>query len=371
MGPDQRILTPAERVDWLCLYRSENVGPATFFRLLEQFGSPARALEALPELARRGGGRPLRAAPRAVAERELEALDRLGGSLIACVEPAFPAALRSLDTAPLLTVCGEAGLLARPAVAVVGARNASLAGRRMAQSLAEEIGRAGFVVVSGMARGIDTAAHQAALDSGTVAVLAGGVDHVYPPENRELHRQLGARGCVVSEMPPGSEPQASHFPRRNRLISGLSLGVVVVEASLRSGSLITARLALDQGREIFAVPGSPLDPRCRGPNALIRQGAILTESAADVIEALAGMAEPSADPPQARKEPLPAAPEDESELTRSREVIARCLAPCPVTVDEIVRQCQLSAAVVSMALLELELAGRLERHPGNRVSLLA
>jgi DNA processing protein len=372
MGADHHHLSADERIDWLRLFRSETVGPATFFRLIEQFGTAARALEALPDLARRGGRpQPIRLTSRAQATRELEALERLGGRLIASIEPDFPPALRALDTAPLLTVRGDGALLTRPAVAVVGARNASMAGRRMAHTLAGDLGRSGLAVISGMARGVDTAAHEGAIATGTIAVLAGGVDVVYPPENRDLYQRLCDGGCVVSEMPPGSEPQASHFPRRNRLISGIALGVVVVEASLRSGSLITARLALDQGREVFAVPGSPLDPRCQGPNRLIKEGAILTETAADVTDVISPMVEaPMTEPNTNTYDPPPAVMPDSQDLAAARTSIVEALGPCPVTVDEILHQCQLSPAVVSVALLELELGGRLERHPGNRVSLL-
>ncbi len=369
MGERQRILDDSERRDWLRLFRSENVGPSTFFRLLERFGTPAKALELLPAMARRGGqSRPIRICSAVAAERELDALERLGARLIAAVESDFPAMLRPLETAPLITVRGNGALLNGQAVAVVGARNASALGRRLARSMAIDLGENGFVVVSGMARGIDAAAHDGAMATGTVAVLAGGVDIVYPQENRGLYERLCAEGCVISEIAPGTPPQAAHFPRRNRLISGLSLGVVVVEAAPKSGSLITARLALEQGREVFAVPGSPFDPRCQGTNGLIRQGAVLTESAADVLDVLA--------PPGLFRSarPLPdlvetAEPADD-ELAEARKIILPALAPAPVTVDEIIRQCQLSPAVVSMVLVELELAGRLERHSDNQISLL-
>lgn len=372
MGADNPALTDIERRDWLRLYRSEHVGPATFFRLIEHCGSATKALEALPELARRGGGRIPRIAGVAAAERELEALRRLGGTLLLAPDAAFPAPLRALEIAPLLTVRGDPSILARPAVAIVGSRNASAAGRRLARDIAADLGQAGFMVVSGMARGIDGAAHEGALATGTAAVLAGGVDVIYPPENRALYGRIVEAGCAVSEMPPGAEPQASHFPRRNRLISGIALGVVVVEASAKSGSLITARLALEQGREVFAIPGSPLDPRSHGPNGLIRQGATLTESAVDVIEVLGGFLRHA---PQPVRRPLPLAPAAPeavgADVAAARPDVVRLLGPTPVAVDEIIRQCQLSPAVVSMALLELELAGRLERHPGGQVSLAA
>lgn len=372
MSSDNRTLSFQERLDWLRLYRSENVGPVTFFKLLERFGTAGRALEALPELARRGGGRKnIAVYAKAAAEREMEALSSLGASLIAACEPSFPPALRSLETAPLLTCRGNPHLLTRPAVALVGARNASAAGRRMAYQLAADLGRAGMMVASGLARGIDTAAHEGSLGGGTVAVLAGGVDVIYPPENRDLYDRIAETGAVISEMPPGTTPQAMHFPRRNRLISGISLGVVVVEAASRSGSLITARLALEQGREVFAVPGSPLDPRCQGPNGLIKQGATLTETAADVMEVLGDMLRrPLTEPPPGRFASPAPIPPDEGELAAARRLAVDYLSPVPVTVDEILRQSNLAPPVLSMVLLELELAGRLERHGGNKVSLL-
>ncbi|HYE52899.1 MAG TPA: DNA-processing protein DprA [Azospirillaceae bacterium] len=372
MSDDRRALSQTERLDWLRLIRSENVGPITFHRLVERFGSAGEALRALPDLARRGGrSQPLRLCPKGEAEREMAAGERLGARLLAACEPDYPRALAAVDDAPpTLWVMGHAGLLARPAVAVVGARNASIAGRNMAQRLARDLADAGLLVVSGLARGIDTAAHAGALAGGTAAVMAGGVDVVYPPENEGLHRDIAARGVLVAESPIGTEPQARHFPRRNRVISGLSLGVLVVEAALKSGSLITARLALEQGRELFAVPGSPADPRCQGCNRLIKEGALLVETADDVLEALRGASPPPLrEPERGLFRPGPAAPPDESELERARAVVVESLSPTPVLVDEVIRGCQISPPVVLTVLLELELAGRIQRHPGGRVSL--
>src|SRR5262245_21512105 len=316
--------------------------------MLRRFGSARAALEALPRLARRGErSRTVAAVTRAEAEAELAALHRLGARLVCWGEPLYPNALAAIEDAPpLLTVIGEAGLLGRPMVAVVGARNASANGRRFARDLAAGLGQAGIVVVSGLARGIDAAAHLGALATGSVAVVAGGIDVVYPEENRGLHEAMARQGAIVAEMPVGTEPQARHFPRRNRIISGMSLGVVVVEAAARSGSLITARCALDQGREVFAVPGSPLDPRSRGANDLLRNGATLTESAADVIAQLgpllhgAPLAPPqrragsASLPPAPPPGPAPAPLDDESGLDRVFEK----LSPTPVAVDELVRQ---------------------------------
>ena len=326
-------------------------------------------MEALPELARRGGGRRIKVGAKAAAEREMEAIDALGAELVARGEAAYPSLLAHIEDAPpLICVLGHAHLLANPAIAVVGARNASLNGRRFAHKLAADLGGGGLVVVSGLARGIDAAAHAGALETGTIAVLAGGVDVVYPKENNALYDEVVARGVVVSECEPGTQPQARHFPRRNRLISGMARGVVVVEASPRSGSLITARLALEQGHEVFAVPGSPLDPRARGANNLLRQGAALVESAVDVRRVLEAPGAPLLEPePLDFVSPAPPAPTP-AELDAARAVVHESLGPAPLEVDEVIRNCQVSHAVVSMVLLEMELAGRLERHPGNRVS---
>ena len=365
-------LSDKERLDRLRLIRSENVGPVTFRALLRRFGSARAAIEALPELARRGGrSAPLRVCPAAQAEQELSAADRIGARLLAADEADYPEALAAIyDAPPLLYLRGDAALLRRNAVAIVGARNASANGRRLAEDIAREVGAAGFVVVSGLARGIDHAAHRGSLDSGTIAVVAGGIDIAYPPDNEELQREIARRGLILAEMPPGVVPQAKHFPRRNRLISGLSLGVLVVEAALQSGSLITARMALEQGRDVLAVPGSPLDPRCRGTNNLLRQGAILAEGAADVLAALAGMSGDLRPPSNLQNgHQLSEISQDYPDDVAFGTVV-ELLGPDPVMVDELVRQCHLSAPAVRAVLLELELAGRLERHPGNRVSLL-
>ncbi|MBF0130586.1 MAG: DNA-protecting protein DprA [Alphaproteobacteria bacterium] len=377
MTPVSQTLSEAERLDWLRLIRSENVGPVTFRRLLEHFGSAEAALAALPGIARRGGLRKtIGVCPKAAAEREMEALRRMGAHLLARCEPGYPAALAAIaDAPPLLAVRGHLSLLRRPAVAVVGARNASATGRKIAWRLAADLSQAGLLVVSGLARGIDTAAHEGALAEGTAAANAGGVDTVYPPENAALYDRIVAQGVVVSEIPLGEQPQARHFPRRNRIVSGLSLGVVVVEAAARSGSLITARMALEQGREVFAVPGSPADPRAAGPNGLLRQGAFLVERADDVLSELQPrMKQPMEEPPGLGFVPRPAGqelpPEDGAEMEACRSLVAASLGVTPVTVDEIVRQCQLSPSVVSLILLEMELAGRIERHPGHQVALV-
>jgi DNA processing protein len=366
-----RRLSPEERLDWLRLCRTDRVGPVNFYQLLARFGSAGAALEALPRLALRGGARhPAEIAPRAAAQREMETLDRLGARLVCWGEPDYPPLLAEVpDAPPVLAVKGRLPLLQERAVAIVGARNASALGRRFAEDLARELGRAGLAVVSGLARGIDAAAHHGAIETGTIAVVAGGVNVVYPEENRRLHQAIGEHGAILAELPPGTEPQARHFPRRNRIVSGISLGVVVVEAALRSGSLITARLAGEQGRLVFAVPGSPLDPRSQGANDLIRtKDATLVQGAADVLEDLAGMAGTAAPRRPRFTAPARSVPE-ESEVDGAHRTVLELLSPTPVAVDELVRRCHLSAAVVASVLLELELAGRISRHPGNRVAL--
>jgi DNA processing protein len=377
---NRRVRSDSERLDWLRLARSEGVGPVIFRQLLQRYGTAKAALNALPELSRRGGRqRAIQAFPADRALAEIDAARATGAWHLACCEPDYPIALAAIDSAPpLITLRGRPELLARPKIALVGARNASANGRKIAQDIARDLAAAGVAVVSGLARGIDSAAHAGALQAsagGTIAVIAGGVDVLYPPENGPLFDRIGSEGLVVAELPPGTVPQARHFPRRNRIISGLSQAVVVIEAALKSGSLITARFALDQGREVMAVPGSPLDPRCRGANHLIRQGALLVEEATQILEVLdgipviaAGNPRPStvlAEPPQAT------VTIDESDEKAVREAILSQLGPSPVGVDELLRQCQCSAPVMGLVLLELDLAGRLERHPGNRVSLIA
>ena len=370
---EPRTLSDAERLDWLRLARSENVGPITFFALLARFGTPAAVLDALPALARRGGRRrPIKVCSRAIAERELEALTAIGGRLIARGEPAYPEPLAAVDDPPpVIALRGRVDLLATDCIAVVGARNASANGLHFAEQLAAELGAAGLTVVSGMARGIDARAHTGALATGTVAVMGGGIDVVYPKENRSLFEQLLEIGAVVSEAPLGTVPMGRHFPRRNRIIAGLSRGVVIVEGAARSGSLITARLALEQGREVMAVPGSPLDPRASGPNRLIRQGATLVENAEHVLEALAeGGRQMLSEPRQHWPDDTAlGAPEDDESPANARESVVALLGSSPVPVDMLVRQSRLTPAMVATILLELELAGRLERQPGNRVSL--
>ena len=363
-------LTDAERIDRLRLIRSDNVGPRTFRSLLNHCGNAGLALERLPDLARRGGAaRPMRICTEADARAELAASRKLGVSLLAPGEAGYPPRLATLDDAPpLLAVRGAAETLMRPIIAIVGSRNASGAGLKFAGQLARDLGEAGFVIISGLARGIDQSAHRTSVASGTVAVLAGGHDRIYPREHEDLLSAIiDSNGAAISEMPLGHEPRARDFPRRNRLISGASLGVVVVEAAHRSGSLITARMAAEQGREVFAVPGSPLDPRAAGTNDLIKQGAALVTEAADVVRAI----EPILERPVALSlrehdgDPLASDPQSD-ERTR----IVNLLGPTPVLIDDLIRMAATSPAIVRTVLLELELAGRLERHGGGLVSLI-
>jgi DNA processing protein len=363
-------LTDAERLDWLRLIRSDNVGPRTFHALLRRCGNARAALDALPELARRGGARTIRICPRHDAEQEIEAVHRLGAVLVGSTEADYPQRLAEIDDAPpLVTLRGNLAAFAAPMIAVVGSRNASAAGLKLAERLARELGAAGFTVVSGLARGIDAAAHRASISTGTVAVLAGGHDRIYPRHHAGLLDALLGQGAAISEMPLGWEPRAPDFPRRNRIISALSLGVVVVEAAQRSGSLITARFALEQGREVFAVPGSPLDPRTEGTNDLLKQGATLVTEAADVAQVLRPIVGELRQPEPVRSPPVEAVAlaEPPSDV---RERVTALLSPTPIGIDDLVRLSDGTPAEVRTILFELELAGRIRRHAGGTVSLV-
>lgn len=362
-------LNDEQRLDWLRLIRSENVGPRTFRELVNHFGSARAALEALPRLARRGGAGSPRLFSRDEAEAEFAAARKCGVHFLAVGEADYPPRLALIDDPPpLLAVQGQRDILARPAVAIVGSRNASAAGQKFAERLARELGAAGYAIVSGLARGIDAAAHRASLATGTVAVLAGGHERIYPAEHVPLLEAILPDGAAISEMPISWEPRARDFPRRNRLISGLSVGVVIVEAARRSGSLITARFAGEQGREVFAVPGSPLDPRAEGTNGLLKQGAIMVTELADVTSALAPILDHGIETPIEEPEP-PSVPEPEPADDERSRVIA-LLGPAPCSIDDLVRMSRSSPAIVRIVLLELELAGRIERHGGGMVSLV-
>jgi DNA processing protein len=354
----------------LQLIRTPSVGPITFFALVQRFGSATKALEALPELARKGGRKtPLVAADVHACEREIEAAHAFGAQMVLFGDDNYPSHLTTLaDPPPILTIKGNMQLWqTRPLIAMVGARNASANGCQFAHRLAKDLSEAGVTVVSGLARGIDTFAHKGALAKATVAVIAGGIDNIYPPENAPLYQELFAQGAVISEQPFGSAPFAGSFPGRNRIIAGMSLGTVVVEASPKSGSLITARYAVDNNRDVFAVPGSPLDPRARGCNQLIKEGAILIESAADILAHLP-QRQQSLQLCETTTEQYSNTPYDsDAELSRIRERVAEKLTISAVSVDELIEQCETSAAAVQAALLELELAGRARRVPGNKV----
>ena len=388
MHPQETVLQAnPEPVAALRLARSRNVGPRSFTRLARRFGSPEAALQALPDLAARGGDREYTAYPEDAAKAEMDAGLALGARLAVIGTPDYPERLAEIhDAPPVLWLTGAPEIYTRPAVAIVGARNASATGLRIARRLARELGEAGFVIVSGLARGIDTAAHGAALETGTLAVMAGGLDVVYPEENTELAAEIAARGGAVSECPLGTEPTSRHFPRRNRIVSGLALGTVLIEAAERSGSLITARYALEQGREAMACPGAPDDPRAGGCNHLIREGAALIRNAEDVMEALgisgatpAGLAEPG--------RPFLFEPEDFDDDADDLDALAdfddeghdqndtlveqilRLLGTHPVEIDELARQCGVPVSALSLPLLELDLAGRIAMRPGGGVSL--
>ncbi|NIJ08229.1 DNA processing protein [Sphingomonas vulcanisoli] len=350
----------------LRLIRTRSIGPISYRQLLLRFGSAQAALDALPALARRGGGAaPVIATPASI-ECEAERVFALGARYLFLDTPGFPPALAEIENAPpALIVAGDVALLGKAMVAMVGARNASAAAVRFTRQLAADLGAEGRVIVSGLARGIDTAAHVGSLETGTIGVIAGGIDVFYPPENEKLQRAIAGRGLLIAEMPPGTEPRARHFPYRNRIIAGLAEGTVVMEAAPKSGSLITARLATEMGREVMAVPGSPLDPRAQGCNLLIREGATLIQNAADVIESLTPIAGFRLAEPVPRYEAIA---EDASDADRAR--VSGLLSPSPTMIDEIIRQGEMPAAVVQTVLLELELAGRLERHAGGRVSLI-
>lgn len=375
-------LEPDEQLACLRLIRSENVGPVAFRELINHYGGATAALAALPELSRRGGRkRPIRICPRDTAEAELEAARRCGAIPVFTIEPNYPAALAALEAPPpMLYIKGRAELLNRACIAIVGSRESSASGAKLARHFAMQLGAAGYVIISGLARGIDAAAHETALTTGTVAVLAGGLDIVYPPEHKQLQARIGTEGCLVSEQPPGFSPRGQDFPRRNRIISGIALGVVIVEAAARSGTLVTARFAAEQGREVFAVPGHPLDPRAEGTNRLIKQGATLVTEANDILSALApiaghghGLEEalgPAPAHPDALRNPgaagatLSGADEDEA-----RARVHAVLGPSPADLDAIIAATGLAPRLVRIALMELELAGQLTRPGPGLVAL--
>lgn len=364
-----------EKLDWLRLSRTENIGPVTFYKLLEIYGTAAKALDALPELSRKGGRKkPLVAPDLSKIKKEYDALIKLGGDMVCSAEDAYPLSLTACDDAPpILSYIGDINIARSPCLAMVGARNASLNGRKFAYNFAKGLGQAGKIITSGLARGIDTSAHEGALATGTIAVVAGGIDIVYPRENQKLFEQITEQGLVIAESPLGMEPAARLFPKRNRIVSGLSTGVIVVEASIKSGSLITARMAGEQGRDVYAIPGYPNDPRAKGPNKLIQDGATLVTCADDILQNLenftaatlfdnAHQATPSLN--------IVATDTDEKDTAEIQNILLQNLSQMPVGVDELARTCHLSIPSMQMALLEMELAGRLQRLPGNKIVLI-
>ncbi len=360
-------------VDALRLIRSEQVGPMTFFRLVKFCGSVEKAIEMAPSISKRGGrAKPIKITAKADAEREYEALTKFGAEVVMYGEERYPRLLQQIaDAPPILTVHGHTHLASNTnMVGMVGARNASANGCIFAKKLAGDLGAAGNIVVSGLARGIDAAAHRGALATGTIAVIGGGINNVYPPENAILFEEIATTGLIISELPFGMEPHARSFPGRNRIIAGMSRGVVVVEASLKSGSLITAEYANDYGRDVFAVPGSPMDPRCHGTNRLLKDGATMVETARDIIGNLAPLGElPLAEQQSLNFYEAPAASLDEQTLERARAAIIESLGASPTMTDDILANTGLTPHILMAVLLELELAGRLERHAGSKVAL--
>lgn len=369
--------SPQERLAWLRLIRTDSIGPVTFYQLLKRYGSASAALHQLPELARKGGRKkPLVAYNQSRAEDELAQIKRAGGHLLTPLDPAYPLGLAEIsDAPPVITVLGRLDLLNKPTLAIVGARNASLNGQNFTRKIAKAMGDNGLTIASGLARGIDTCVHEASIESGTIAVVAGGADNIYPKENTKLYHAIIEQGALIAESPWGTEPLARHFPKRNRIISGLSLGTLVVEATKKSGSLITARYAAEQGRDVFAVPGFPGDPRAQGPNSLLRDGAVLVEHVDDILDVLNNFKNT-----QPRRElsevqhPIESQDINNEIDSPTRQDIhdhlVMNLSYSPVTVDELLRTCQFNIADVQMILLELELGGRITRHAGNRISLL-
>ncbi len=368
-----KALSAQEKLDWLRLSRTENVGPITFYRLVERYGSVGEALAALPELSKRGGRKKaLKAPDPSLVEKEYERLGALGGDIVTAACEHYPIALGATDDAPpVLSYFGDIKRANKNVIAIVGARNASLNGRKFAERLARELGEREQTVASGLARGIDTAAHKGSLSTGTIAVVAGGIDVVYPQENTDLFEQIKESGLVLAESPLGVQPVARHFPKRNRIVSGLSRACVVVEATMRSGSLITARMAGEQGRDVMAVPGHPLDPRAQGPNHLIREGATLIRNADDILEIIRNFSGTALREPLTPVQSFTSAPANDEDVPKNaQDSVLENLSFTPIALDELIRSCHLTIPVLQTVLLELELAGRIKREAGGRIALL-
>ncbi len=361
------LKSPTALISWLQLVRSENVGPATFHELIKRYQTPEKALEVLPDLARQGGlKRQLKIAPLDKVLQEIEETFACGAQIIPFHDSFYPELLRHIAAPPpVLIAKGDISLLQCAQFAIVGARNASAMGKKMAYHFSKELGENGWTISSGLARGIDTSAHQGSLQTGTIAVLGNRIDQIYPPENESLYHQMAAKGLLLTESPYGTKPHATLFPRRNRIISGLSRALLVVEAAIKSGSLITARYALEQGRDIFAIPGHPLDPRARGCNYLIKNGAILVESMEDIVKEILPQTKMELKEEEKHIEP----PLPSHSLTKIRKIVNENLNIIPISIDELIRECHFSASEIMSVLLEMEIAGRLERQPGGKVAL--
>lgn len=367
------MMDQAERIARLRLFRTAKIGPITFYKLLSRFGNAINVLDQLPNISPK-----TQIMPMGKAMAELETLEQFGGRMIVFSDDEYPEWLTTIEDAPpVLNIMGDASLLSKPSVAIVGARNASANAKRLTMQWASDLGKKGQVIVSGLARGIDTAAHDASLETGTIAVVAGGLDQIYPTENTRLFHDIAGKGCVVTEMPMGTKPTAHHFPRRNRIVSGLSKGTLVVEASMKSGSLITARLAGEQGREVFAIPGFPGDPRAAGPNYLIQNGAKLVQNADDILNELVAMNDKAIQPQtlfdmvNEDADMFDDAHIQDNTPDNIQEIILQNLSAAPIDVDEVSRACNISIQNIQTTLLELELSGIVTRHPGNRVSKVA
>lgn len=383
LGKTKPEMHDKERLSWMQLIRTENVGPITFHKFIDRYGSATKALEALPELEKRSGRKkPLKVPPIGLIEKEMRDIQRLGGKIVTAADDAYPQALAATEDAPpVLTVIGDLSLMQKPCIAIIGARNASMNGQKFARSLADGLGTRGQTIASGLARGIDTAAHHGSLNTGTIAVVAGGIDVVYPSENEGLYKDICEKGLVIAENPYGTAPRARDFPRRNRIVSGISQAVVVVEATERSGSLITARFAAEQGRDVYAVPGHPLDPRASGPNKLIRDGAVLVRNADDILEhihdfsgapkyhfedsaVLSFHSEEDEDLLQDLDHDIN---DDPQTIDDIKAMLLSSLSHTPSNIDEIIRHHNLNIAQTQTALLEMELSGDIQRLPGNRI----
>lgn len=370
MFPVKKKLNDHEKINWLRLIRTENIGPMTFYQLLRQCGSIDQVFERLPQMARNGGRLDgLKIPSITEIESEIEKLHKIGGEFIFACEPNYPYNLGFVEDAPpVLSTIGNLNLLTKTSLAVVGSRNSSMNGEKFAFNISQEIGRSGYVIISGLARGIDRYAHLGSIETGTIGVLAGGINVIYPPENEKLYHEMKEKGLILAENPFGMEPIARHFPKRNRIVSGIAKGVLVVEAALRSGSLITARFALEQGRDVFAVPGSPFDPRCKGTNGLLREGAILVEKAEDITNILSQSKQSSfLDESEHSYDAGPPISPDENDVKMGREILLNKLGTTPIEIDSLLDHCDLTPNIGLSAILELELAGKIEREAGGKI----